>query len=106
MLLSDLLKQPVLDASGAPVGVVIDARFRQAPDSRQATLVGLLIGRRVHSAFLGYERKSETAPALIARYLRWRGRGTFLVMLDDVRSIEHDAVRLRAGYTRYSPVTR
>jgi len=105
MLLTDLLKQPVLDAAGAPIGVIIDVRFAQEPDSGEAVLVGLLIGRRAHSAFLGYERKSETAPALIARFLRWRGRGTFLVLLQDVRSIEHDAVRLRAGYTRYSPVT-
>ncbi|HEY0373156.1 MAG TPA: PRC-barrel domain containing protein [Amnibacterium sp.] len=103
MLLTDLLQRPVLDAGGTRLGLVSDVRFATEPDSGEATLFGLLVGRRAHAAFLGYERTSETAPALIARFLRWRERGTFLVLLDDVRSIEPDGVRLRAGYTRYSP---
>lgn len=103
MLLSELLTLPVRDAGGERLGIVVDARFAVDPDSLEATLRGLLVGRRAHTAFLGYERKSETAPALIARFLRWRGRGTFLVLLDDVGSIEPDGVRLREEYTRYSP---
>jgi hypothetical protein len=66
-------------------------------------MLGLLIGRRSHAAFLGYERKTETAPAHIARFLRWRARRTFLVLLDDVRSIEPDAIRLRTSFRLYSP---
>jgi sporulation protein YlmC with PRC-barrel domain len=103
MILTELLALPVLDTAGRRLGVVVDARFAVDPDSLEAVLDGLLIGRRAHSVFLGYERKSETAPALIARFLRRRERGTFLVLLDDVRSIEPDGVRLRETYTRYSP---
>lgn len=103
MLLTELLRLPVLDSAGTRVGIVVDVRFAVDPDSLEATLHGLLIGRRAHAVFLGYERKSETAPALIARFLRWRDRGTFLLLLDDVRSVEPDGVRLRETYTRYSP---
>ena len=103
MLLTELLRLPVRDATGTRLGIVVDVRFAVDPDSLEATVRGLLIGRRAHTVFLGYERKSETAPALIARFLRWRERGTFLLLLDDVRSVEPDAVRLRETYTRYSP---
>jgi sporulation protein YlmC with PRC-barrel domain len=103
MLLTELLRLPVLNAAGARLGIVVDVRFAVDTDSLEASLRGLLVGRRAHNVFLGYERKSETAPALIARFLRWRERGTFLVLLDDVRSIEPDGVRLRTTYTRYAP---
>src|ERR1700712_3054380 len=102
MILSELLQLPVLDAEGTRVGIVTDARFALDHDSGEARLLGLLVGRRSPQAFLGYERKTETAPAPIARFLRWRARGTFL--LDDVRSIEPDCVRLATEYRRYSPV--
>lgn len=104
MILSELLQLPVLDAEGTRVGIVTDARFALDPDSGDARMVGLLVGRRTQEAFLGYERKIETAPALIARFLRWRARGTFLVLLDDIRSIEPDGIRLATGYRRYSPL--
>jgi hypothetical protein len=103
MLLTELLGLPALDAGGARLGMVVDVRFEVDPDSLEASLRGFLVGRRAHSVFLGYERKSETAPALIARFLRWRERGTFLVLLDDVRSVEPDGIRIHRTYTRYSP---
>jgi sporulation protein YlmC with PRC-barrel domain len=103
MILTELLDLPVLDAAGTRLGVVTDARFAVDPGSLEASLRGLLVGRRARSVFLGYERKSETAPAVLARLLRRRERGTFLVLLDDVGSIEPDGVRLRERYTRYSP---
>ncbi|MCU1473681.1 PRC-barrel domain-containing protein [Amnibacterium sp.] len=103
MILSELLQLPVLDAVGTRIGVVTDVRFALDHDSGDAHMLGVLIGRRSRATFLGYERKTETAPALIARFLRWRARGSFLVLLDDVRSIEPDGVRLRTDYRRYSP---
>jgi sporulation protein YlmC with PRC-barrel domain len=102
MLLSDLVTLPVRDSDGTRIGVVTDARFALDPDSLEATLMGLLVGPRAHSTFLGYERKSQTRPALLARFLSRRERGVFLILFDDVGSIEPDAVRLRSGYTRYS----
>src|SRR4051812_375092 len=103
MLLTELLRLPVLDATGKRIGIVADARFTLDPDTLEAPLMGLLVSRRTHAVFLGYERNSETAPALIARFLRWRDRGTYLVLLEDVGSIEPDAIRVTRNYRRYSP---
>jgi|tagenome__1003787_1003787.scaffolds.fasta_scaffold19335587_2 sporulation protein YlmC with PRC-barrel domain len=103
MILTELLKLPVLDATGERVGVVADLRFELDPQTGEARLLGVLVGRRAHSVFLGYERNALTAPALIARFLRWRERGAFLVLLRDVRTIDENAVRLGPAPVRYSP---
>jgi sporulation protein YlmC with PRC-barrel domain len=103
MILSELLKLPVLDAAGERVGVVADLRFELDPLTGEARLLGLLVGRRAHSVFLGSARTAVTAPAVIARFLRWRERGAFLVLLRDVRTIDEDAVRLGPQPVRYSP---
>jgi hypothetical protein len=57
-----------------------------------------------HSAasFLGYERNGLTRPWLLARLLRWRHRGSFLVLWEDIEMVGSRSVRLRPGFTRYS----
>jgi hypothetical protein len=65
-----------------------------------------VISPRTKSSYLGYERSAADAPAMLAALLRWRHRGTFLAGWDDVARVGSDLVKLRSGYTRYSPVLR
>ncbi|MFF1572446.1 PRC-barrel domain-containing protein [Leifsonia sp. NPDC058292] len=107
MILSDLMQTPVYDPDGTQVGRVIDARFVIDGAPRQlladARLDGFIVSAHSGSSFLGYERNDETSPWLIARFLRWRHRGAFLVRWDDIERLSPSAIRLRAGYRRYDP---
>lgn len=117
MLLTDLLDARVEDAEGRALGFVVDVRL--VLDGPPAGLLaaprvhGLLVSPRTASSFLGYERSDETSPALVARFMRWRHRGTFLVLWQDVGDArvahavgQHAVVRLAPGYRRWSPVLR
>jgi hypothetical protein len=110
MLLSKLLGLRVIDAAQHPVGTVVDVRLTVAGDPAQnppmPRVVGLVVSPRTRTSYLGYERSEADAPAMLAALLRWRHRGTFLAAWDDVARVGSDLVRLRAGYTRYSPVLR
>ncbi|MGH1550267.1 PRC-barrel domain-containing protein [Leifsonia poae] len=107
MILSDLLGSPVLTAEGERVGEVVDARFvlDGPPDGMLAAarLHGLVVSPNSRSSFAGYERTGVDAPALIARYLRWRARGSVLVLWTDLASFTDDVIRLRPGAMLYSP---
>lgn len=107
MILSDLLGSPVLTAKGERLGVVVDARFALdgPPDGllAAARLHGLVVSPHAHESFAGYERSDVDAPALIARFLRWRARGSVLVLWPDLASFSDDVIRLRPGATLYSP---
>ncbi|MGH1526591.1 PRC-barrel domain-containing protein [Leifsonia sp. L25] len=108
MILSDLLGSPVLAADGERLGQVVDARLvlDGPPDGllAAARLYGLVVSPHAHQSFAGYERTGVDAPALIARFLRWRARGSFLVLWKDLDSFGDDGVlRLRRGATLYSP---
>ncbi|RDV43608.1 PRC-barrel domain containing protein [Leifsonia sp. ku-ls] len=107
MILSDLLGSPVLTADGERLGVVVDARLAMdgAPEGMLAVtrLYGLVVSPHSHSSFAGYERTGVNAPALIARLLRWRARGSVLVLWSDLASFSDDVVRLKPGATLYSP---
>jgi hypothetical protein len=113
MILGDLLDAPVWDGA-TQVGFVIDVRL--ALDGPAEGLVatprvhGLLVSVRTGTSFLGYERTDVNAPAILARWLAWRHRGTFLVLWEDVAEAAaapqtgRDArVVLRPGYRRWSP---
>jgi sporulation protein YlmC with PRC-barrel domain len=101
MILSDLLGNPVQDASGRRVGRVVDARFRMVGRSAStAQLVGLIVSPRSASSYLGYERTATSRPVIIDRFLRWRHRGSFLVAWEDVQRVSDTTVRLRKGYQR------
>ncbi|MBT2565464.1 PRC-barrel domain containing protein [Arthrobacter sp. ISL-85] len=106
MILGDLLGTPVFDADGGRLGRVADARFvlEGAPHQLmvEARLLGLVVGPHSASSFMGYERNGLTHPRLLARILRWRHRGSFLVLWEDVAAVGTGSVRLRPGYTRYS----
>ncbi len=113
MLLSDLLDAPVRDSDGRALGFVVDVRLvLDGPlDGVLAAprLHGLLVSPRTGTSFLGYERTGENAPALLARWLRHRHRGTFLVLWDDVlppdetRTPAGPTVMLRPDHRRWNP---
>jgi sporulation protein YlmC with PRC-barrel domain len=107
MILSDVLGQDVLDEHGARVGQVNDVRFvidgKPGQLLADARVYGLVVSPHSTSSYLGYERNGVNRPALIARFLAWRHRGSFVVAWPDVAMIGRDAVRLRAGYERLSP---
>ncbi|GIG22941.1 hypothetical protein Cch01nite_36650 [Cellulomonas chitinilytica] len=107
MILGDLLDAPVVDSSGRVLGFVVDVRLvLDGPvDGLLAAprVHGLLVSPRTGTSFLGYERTGLDAPALLARFLRWRHRGSFLVHWTDVEVASADGVRLADGYRRWSP---
>jgi sporulation protein YlmC with PRC-barrel domain len=110
MQLSKLLGLRVIDAAQHPVGTVVDVRLTIAGDRDDnpptPRVLGLVISPRTKSSFLGYERSDANAPMMLAAFLRWRHRGTFLAAWEDVARVNPDLVRLRPGYTRYSAVLR
>lgn len=101
MRLSEIVGAQARDGAGHRLGTVVDVRFTQQEGSAPA-LVALLISPRSSGSFLGYERRSVDAPALIARYLRWRHRGAFLVRWADVRRVGDGWVEVRDGYRRFA----
>jgi hypothetical protein len=110
MQASELIGLPVRDNGSHRVGTVIDARLTVTEDSdgrpSQPQLLGLLVSPRSRSSFLGYERSAANEPRLLSALLQWRHRDTFLAAWEDVDVVDADAVRLRKGYVRYSPVLR
>lgn len=109
MILGDLLSLPVFDARGDRLGYVIDVRFvidgvpqRDAPLA-DARLAGFVVSPRTKSSFWGYERTEENRPALIARALRWRHRGTCFMPWSSVARLEQDAVHLLPDHEAFDP---
>jgi sporulation protein YlmC with PRC-barrel domain len=107
MILGDLLGTPVHDNDGVRLGRVADARFVADGAPRQlmaeARMLGLVVSPHSVSSFLGYERTGVNQPWPLPRMLRWRHRGSFLVMWEDIAMIGEKSVRLREGFTAYSP---
>lgn len=108
MILSELIGSPVVEG-GDRVGRVADLRFvldEVADDSDrvpQARLYGILVGQRSTASFLGYERAGVSRPWPLAQILRWRERGSFLVLWADVERLSADGVQLRPGARRRPP---
>ncbi|WP_326547692.1 PRC-barrel domain-containing protein [Mycolicibacterium sp. ND9-15] len=108
MQLSSLLGLRVVDAGSQPVGTVIDVRLvtggDPADDPPAPRVLGIVVSPKTRSSYLGFERSTATAPAMLARIARWRHRGTFLAAWEDVARVGLSGVRLRPGYTRFSAV--
>jgi hypothetical protein len=108
MILSDVLGSPVLDAHGERLGFAVDVRFVLNPSGEdrrtpqiEAWLYGFIVSPHTRSSYLGYDRSDVNAPALIARFLAWRHRGSFLVLWPDVERATGGRIELRQGYRRY-----
>ena len=106
MTLADLLDLTVRDAHGRHLGYVVDVRLVLDGPVRGALraprLHGLLVSPRTRTSFLGYERAGARGPWPVAAFLRWRHRGTFLALWDDVAAVTSE-VTLRPGYRRLEP---
>jgi hypothetical protein len=108
--LSEILGLAVLGENASHVGTVVDVRvvvrsdLDQNPDPPR--LFGLVVSPRTRSSYLGYERSDARRPAMLAALLRWRHRGTFLALWEDVARIDAETVCLRDGFSRYSPTLR
>lgn len=107
MILSELIGAPVVEG-GTKVGQIADLRFRldTLPDDADdqmpsARLYGVLVGPHSHASFLGYERTGVTRPWPIAQMLRWRERGSFLILWSDIAQLSADGVLLRTGARRW-----
>ncbi|CCW10014.1 MULTISPECIES: hypothetical protein [Rhodococcus] len=109
MLLSDLLDLPVHDQDDRRIGWIIDLRFRildtSAADETIARpqLMGVLVSPRRRSSYLGFERADVRSPRLLAGWIRWRHRDTYLVPWTDVEQVQTSALTLRRGYRRRPP---
>ena len=107
MILGDLLGTPVHDASGARLGRVADVRFVVDGSPHQlladARLLGLVVSPHSAASFLGYERTGLTQPWPLASLLRWRHRGSFLVLWADIALVRAGSVQLRDRFTAYNP---
>ena len=109
MILSELIGSPVV-RGGERVGRVIDLRFvlARAPDvgddaaMPEAHLYGILVSRHSPASFLGYERSGVNRPWPLAQLLRWRERGSFLVLWSDIEQLSGDGVLLRPGARQWS----
>ena len=96
---------PCTTHDGMRLGRVADARFvvDGAPHQlmADARLLGLVVSPHSWSSFLGYERNSLTQPWPLAQLLRWRHRGSFLVLWEDIATIGTD---IRPAPGRVHPV--
>jgi hypothetical protein len=106
VILSELIGAPVFEGADR-VGRIADLRFvlDDAGDDGEmpiARLYGVLVGRRSPASFLGYERAGVGRPWPVAQILRWRERGSFLVLWADVEQVSPGALRLRPGARRWS----
>lgn len=105
--LSELLGLPVYDSDGTHQGSLIDVRLSvtgdmgDRPDAPK--VLGVIVSPHSRSSYLGYERRRVDQPRVLARLLRWRHRGTFLTLWDDIDDVTGDRLTLRNGATKYSP---
>jgi len=106
MFLGDVLGKPVL-ADGERIGFVTDFRLYvpdRTPGQHVGTpeVYGIVVCPRRTGSFNGFERTDRRAPWLLARWFRWRNRGSFLVLWGDLASWGEGAIDLRPGATRWS----
>jgi hypothetical protein len=106
MLVSDLIGSEVF----APrfVGFVSDVRFVLDPTSTDqptpaARLYGLIVSPHARSSSLGYERSGVRSPWPVAKIVRWRHRGSFLVLWPDVLRLDDRRVELRLDHVQRPP---
>jgi sporulation protein YlmC with PRC-barrel domain len=98
MLLSEMLNRPVRSPRGEEIGRVVDVRFRRAARSGRyegnLELIALIVSPRSRLSLLGYERGSVKGPAVIAAFVRWLHRDSFIVPWECVARLDDRGVTL------------
>lgn len=100
--LGQLLGLPVV--APVPAGLhrrsrVLDVRVVAVPDGRRNVVDALVVGPGRPGALLGYDRRSEPGPWLVADVVRWLHRHARVVALGPGVVVDHAAgeVRVSAG---------
>lgn len=76
---------------------VLDVRFSGVPHGAdRARVVGLIVGPGRPGAMLGYDRKREAGPAVLAGVVRWLHRHARVVSIGDVE-VDREAGEVRIG---------
>lgn len=92
--LHELLGMPVRFSDGGHAGYVNDVRL--APSDRlrgtlnQLVTDGLVVGSRRHGTLLGYDRRSEQGPLIVAAVVRAMHRHSGYVAWTSVRDIDFE----------------
>src|SRR4029453_2026318 len=104
---TDILGTEVRDSNGRKLGRIADVRFilDGAPNQllADARLFGVVVSPHSAASFLGYERYRLDQPWPLANILRWRHRGSFLVLWEDLARVGPKLVELRPEYSAYDP---
>lgn len=88
--ITDLLGMTVSGPRGQ-LGRVLDVRLDPAwHPERRLRVRGLLVGRGRPGTLLGYDRREEQGPWLVARAVRWLHRHSVTVSMDEVEAIDWD----------------
>lgn len=98
--LGRLLGLPVVAASGSGLhrrSRVLDVRIVAVPDGRRAVVDALVVGPGRPGALLGYDRRSEPGPWLVAGVVRWLHRHARVVALGPAVEIDRAAGEVRVS---------
>lgn len=88
--ISDLLGMTV-SGPGGRLGRVLDVRLEPTRHPRRRLrVVGLLVGRGRPGTLLGYDRREEQGPWLLARVVRTMHRHSVTVGADEIEAIDWD----------------
>jgi hypothetical protein len=103
VIITDLLHARVFGPDF--LGFVSDVRFSLDTnvEGQPARLHGIIVSPRARSSALGFERSGVRSPWPIAALVRWRHRGSFLVLWADIERVEKGRIQLRPGFDRASP---
>lgn len=98
--LGQLLGLPVVAPADAGLhrrSRVLDARVVAVPDGRRTVVDALVVGPGRPGALLGYDRRSEPGPWLVADVVRWLHRHARSVALGRGVEIDREAEEVRVG---------
>jgi sporulation protein YlmC with PRC-barrel domain len=104
--ITDLLGMTV-SGPGGRLGRVLDVRLEPTRHpERRLRVVGLLVGKGRPGTLLGYDRREEQGPWLLARLVRTLHRHTVSVPVEDVEAIDWDPDVREVRCSRSGTATR
>ncbi|HWJ09975.1 MAG TPA: hypothetical protein VNS46_11390 [Nocardioides sp.] len=100
MRLGELVGMPVVAPAAAGLhrhSRVLDVRIVSVPDGRRTAVDALVVGPGRPGALLGYDRRSEPGPWLIAGIVRWLHRHARVVALGPEVEIDRELREVRVS---------